>query len=93
MLNKSRAINIFETKNIELYELLSERRIFNDAIDHITKLIEVSPEYVEETRVTYKKAMIRDETRNYRRTRDLISEEIEIKRNELFILKERISLS
>lgn len=93
MINKQTAINIFENKNVELYRLFANKRVFNDAIDETTRLIEVSPEYVEEERVTYKKNMIRDATRDYRRERDFISEEIEIKRNELFILKERISLS
>jgi hypothetical protein len=93
MFNKHTAINIYESKNRELYVLLSERRIFNDAIDHTIELIEVTPEYVEETRVTYKKNMVRDATREYRRNRDLLTEEIEIKRNEMFVLKERISLS
>lgn len=93
MINKQTAINILENKNVELYRLFSDKRVFNDAIDETTRLIEVSPEYVEEARVTYKKNMIRDATRDYRRARDLIMEEIEIKRNEVFILKERISLS
>lgn len=90
---KIRLLNEFEVKNVELFNLLSERRIMVGAIDHITERIEFSVEYNEETRVTYRKAMIRDETRDYRRERDLLNEQIEILRNEMFLIKERVSLS
>jgi hypothetical protein len=93
MLNKQKTLNILEDKNRELYELFSEKRIFNGAIDHTIVLMENSPEYVEEKRVTYKKQLVRDATRKYRRELELIKEEIELKRTEVFILKERASLS
>ena len=48
MINKPTAINILENKNVELYRLFANKRVFNDAIDETTRLIEVSPEYVEE---------------------------------------------
>jgi|PlaIllAssembly_1097288.scaffolds.fasta_scaffold06540_5 hypothetical protein len=89
---KTKMLENFESKNVELFNLLTEKRVMNDAIDYTNIYIENSVEYNEEERITYKKAMLRDGTRVYRRERDLIVEELELLRNEMFILKERITL-
>lgn len=87
---KQKFLNELSSMNMELYELRTARRMFQAAIDEQIKFTESSPEYVEEGRVTYKKALISAATRDYRRGLDNVLEDREILRTDMFIMKERV---